>query len=196
MIPNRLLPALALLLISATPAFAAEGGGLLDPHTGLIVWQIIVFLAVLGLLWKFAYPHILGAVEAREQKIRDLLDAAARDRAEAETLLAAQKAELDRTRAQTQEVLADTRASGERMREELLAETRREQEAMMERARRDIAAQMDRALDEVRLEAVDVALAAAERLIGRNLDTQDNRRLVREFMNEVDSPRVAAPAGV
>jgi F-type H+-transporting ATPase subunit b len=196
MISTRLLPIPALLLSFATPAFAAEGGGLLDVHTGLIIWQIIVFLLVLGLLWKFAFPHILGAVEAREQRIRELLEAAARDREEAQALLAQQRTELEKTRASTQEVLAETRASGERMREEMLAETRREQQAMLDRTRRDIETQVERALDEVRADAVEIALATAQKLIRRNLDTEENRRLVREFMADVDNPRVAAPAGV
>jgi F-type H+-transporting ATPase subunit b len=82
------------------------------------------------------------------------------------------------------------------MREEMIAEARREQELMMERARRDIDAQLERAVDEIRRDAVDIALVAAERLIGRNLDTADNRRLIQDFMAQVDNPRVAAPAGV
>jgi F-type H+-transporting ATPase subunit b len=179
-----LVPSLSLLL--ATPAFAAEGGGLLDPHTGLIFWQIVVFVLVLAALMKFAYPHILGAVEAREARIRELLAAAARDREEAESLLEEQRRQLDEVRTRAQELAAEGRESGERIREEMIEETRREQAEMLVRARREIRQEMERALEEIRSDAVELAIAAASRLVERDLDQEANRRFVREFLDRVE----------
>jgi len=92
------LLASALLLSSATPAFAAaEGGaksGLLDPHLGLMTWTIIVFVLLLLGLRKFAFGPILEAVRGREQAITDAMAAAERDRAEAAKLIAEQKAAI------------------------------------------------------------------------------------------------------
>lgn len=193
--PLLLVPALALL--SAAPAVAAEeGGGLLEPQAGLIFWQIVVFVVVLALLYKFAYPYILGAVEAREQRIRELLAAAARDREEAQALLEQQKKEHEELRSQAQEIFAEARAAGERLREELLEQARREQEEMLARARRDIAAEQERALDALRRDAVDLAIAAAEKLVQRNLDDEANRRLVRDFLGQAERRAPTVPAGV
>jgi F-type H+-transporting ATPase subunit b len=183
----------ALSTLAATPAIAAEGG-LLTPEGGLMVWTLVVFLIVFLVLYKFAFPHILGAVEAREQRIRELLSAAARDREEAHELLERQKKEHEDLRAQAQEIFAEARASGERTREEMLAQTRREADEILERARRDIEAKTERALDVVRRDAVEIALAAAEKLVQRNLDDEENRRLVRDFLAQVD--RGSVPAGV
>jgi F-type H+-transporting ATPase subunit b len=180
------LPALLLLLV-ATPAYAAqEGGGLLDPHTGLIFWQIIVFVVVLAVLMKFAFPYILGAVEAREQRIRELLDAAARDRQEAQALLEEQQTERDATRAQVQEIIAEGRVAAERMREEILADARREQQELLERTRRDVQQEVERAAAELRVQAVDLAVAAASKLVERRLDDEDDRRIVREYLEQVE----------
>jgi hypothetical protein len=55
-------------------------------------------------------------------------------------------------------------------------------EELLERARRDIAAEREPPLDAVRRETVDLAIAAAEKLVRRNLDTEDNRRLVRDYL--------------
>jgi len=191
---ESLLLFVALSVSLATPAAAAEGG-ILTPQGGLMVWTLIVFGVVLLVLYKFAYPHILGAVEAREQRIRDLLASAERDRAEAATLLEQQKQEHETLRGQAQEIFAEARASGERSREEMLARTREETEAMLGRARRDIEAQTERALDTVRRDAVDLAIAAAEKLVRRNLDDEQNRRLVRDFLGEVEG-RGSVAAGV
>lgn len=176
-----------LLMLLATPAFAAEGG-LLDVNEGLIIWTILIFLIVLVVLYKAAFPMILGAVEAREAHIRELLAAAARDRQEAETLLADQRRETEEVRARVQELLAEGRGAGERLREDILAQARREQEDILLRTRRDIQGELDRALQQVREDAVDLAIAAASKVVEKNLDAEENRRLVREFLREVELP--------
>lgn len=189
-----LLP--ALVLGSAAPAYAAEGGGLLSINEGLIVWTILIFVIVFAILAKFAFPPILGAVEARERHLAELAAGAERDRAEAATLLEQTRREMDETRARIQTALAESRTEVERMKADILAEARREQEEMMLRARRDVASERAAALDTVRRDAVDLAIAAAEKLVRRNLDAEDNRRLVREFLGQASGAAAAVPAGV
>lgn len=174
-----------LLILLATPAHAAEGG-LLSVNEGLIIWTILIFLIVLFVLYKAAFPKILGAVEAREAHIRELLAAAARDRQEAETLLAEQRRQTEEVRARVQELIAEGRGAGERMREDILAQARREQEELILRAQRDIQGEVGRALEQVRIDAVDLSIAAASKLVEKNLDAEDNRRLVRDFLQQVE----------
>ncbi|HEX6069136.1 MAG TPA: F0F1 ATP synthase subunit B [Longimicrobiaceae bacterium] len=178
---------LALLLLTglATPAVAQEGG-LLDINEGLMVWTIIIFLFVLGVLYWKAYPVILGAVEAREARIADLLSAAQRDREEAQTLLEEQRARHEELRTQVQEMLAEGRTAGERVREEIIAEARGEQQAMLERARREIEQETERALAELKGQAVDLAIAAASRLVEKDLDQEGNRRFVHDYLARLE----------
>lgn len=182
--PRSLRLAALLLMLLASPAFAQEGG-LLEVNEGLIIWTILIFLIVLFVLYKAAFPKILGAVEAREARIRELLEAAARDRQEAETLLAEQRRQTEEVRSRVQELLAEGRGAGERMRDDILAQARREQEDLLLRARRDIQGELDGALQKVREDAVELSIAAASKLIEKNLDADDNRRLVRDFLQRV-----------
>ena len=182
---------LLLLLASATPAFAQEGG-LLDINEGLMVWTILIFLIVLGILYKAAFPHILGAVEAREARIRQLLEEAERDRTAAQAALAEQQAQLEATRSQVQEYVAEGRAAGERVRDEIISDARRQADDLLVRTRNDLRQEFERAVDELRVEAIDIALAAASKLVQRNLNEEDNRRLVREYLADLESPSVAA----
>ena len=183
---RTLRPVALLSVLFASPALAQDGGGLLEPNAGLMIWTVIIFLTVLGVLYWKAYPKILGVVEAREQHIRELLEAAARDREEAEALLEEQKREREAIRGQVQEVLAEGRAAGDRLRDEILAEARREQQELLERTRRDIRQEMERSIAELRVQTVDLAIAAATKLVHRNLNDEDNRRLVREYVEQID----------
>ncbi|HEX6924745.1 MAG TPA: F0F1 ATP synthase subunit B [Longimicrobiaceae bacterium] len=196
MMRNSLPLALMLLLSLATPAVAQEGG-LLDINEGLMVWTVIIFLIVLLALYKFAYPSILGAVEAREARIEELLAAAQRDREEAQRLLEEQRAKHEELRSQVQEMVAEGRTAGERMRDEIIAEARREQQAILERARREIAQEAERARSELKAEAVELAIAAASKLVEKDLDNEGNRRFVREFLDRLEAePAAAVSAGV
>ena len=188
---------LAMLLLPAlaTPA-AAQEGGLLDINTGLMFWTVVIFLLVLFALYRFAFTHILGAVEAREARIAELLSAAQRDRDEAQSLLETQRTQQEELRAQIQEMLAEGRTAGERMREDIVAEARREQQALLERARRDIDQQADQAIADLKAQAVELSIAAASRLIEKNLDQEENRRLVRDYLERLELGDTRLSAGV
>lgn len=191
---RRSLFATTFLLLAATPLHAAEegGGGLLSVNPGLTIWTIIIFLIVLGILSRAAYPKILGAVEAREAHIARLTEEAERDRAEAAALAAENRQLVEETRARVHGAVEEARGQAEAMRAEMLDAATRERQEMLDRARRDIAGEREMALDAVRRDAVVLAMAAAEKLVRRNLDNEDNRRLVMESLAQMGQPAARA----
>lgn len=193
-LPTAVLAALlAAAPAAAAPAEGGEQGGLLTLEGGLVIWTLIVFGVVLTVLYYKAYPLILGAVEAREAHLARVLEEAETSRTEAAALAEENRRSLEETRASVQQALAEARGQAEAMRAEVMAEARREQQELLERARRDIAVEREAALDAVRREAVVLSIAAAEKLVRRNLDSDDNRRLVREYLGQIAEP-VAAGA--
>ena len=194
---RSLIAALGLILASAAPLLAQEehgggGGGLLSINGGLSAWTIIIFLIVFAILAKFAFPRILGAVEAREKHLEELAEAAERDRAEAAALAAENRKIVEDTRARVHGALEEARQQAEKMRADVIADAQRERQELLERARRDIATEREVALDTVRRDAVVLAMAAAEKLVRRTLDSEDNRRLVQETLAQMGQPAARA----
>ena len=177
-----------LLAATATPALAAEAAqatepvNLLSPHGGLMFWTLAIFLVLLVVLSKFAFKPILAAVEAREHHLQSMLDEATRDREQAAALLAEQQAALTAARGDAQKFIADSRAAAEKIRHDLLVQTRQEQQAILERARGEIAVETERAVATLRREAVDLAIAGAGKVIARNLDDAENRRIIDGYL--------------
>jgi F-type H+-transporting ATPase subunit b len=161
-------------------------GGPLTVEFGLMFWTVVVFLLLLLILKKFAYPALLGAVEARERALQEQLDAAERNRAESEALLAEHKKLLAEARMQAHALLVEARTIAEKERALAMEKTLQEQQQMLERARRDIVAERDRAIAELRQEAVDLSLAAASKLIGERLTSETDRKLVQEYLSRLD----------
>ena len=112
--------------------------GPLTVEFGLMFWTVVVFLLLLLILKKFAYPALLGAVEARERALQEQLDAAERNRAESEALLAEHKKLLAEARMQAHALLVEARTIAEKERALGLEKTVQEQQELLERARREI----------------------------------------------------------
>lgn len=190
---SRILPTALVILASSPLALVAQGHGeeagagpgLFDINTGLSVWTLIVFGGLVFLLGKFAWKPILAAVEAREKGIQGMLDEAAARNAEAEKLLDEHRRQLADARRQASEIVAEGRAAGEKVRKDIEEKARSEAQGIVERARQDIERERDAALDTLRRESVELALAAASRLIHENLDQAKDRQLVERFLDEV-----------
>lgn len=155
-------------------------------NLGVSAWTVVIFLILLAVLAKFAFPAILGYANAREHRIQEVLDAAARDREEAERLLAEQRRELTEGRQQAQQILAEARQTAERARVEILERARVEQEEMLARAKQEIERERERAADSLRRDAVEMALAAAGKLIGERVGSEEDRQLVRDYLGRID----------
>ena len=173
-------------------ALAAEEAGHAGPvspfevNFGLFFWTWVVFLTLVWVLWKFAFPAILRATEERERTIAKQLDEATRANTEAQTLLDQNRKLLAEARQQAQSLLAEAKAAIEKERTAATEKTRQEQEALLDRSRREIVAERDKAMTELRREAVDLSLAAAARLLGRRMDSAADRALVEEYLSSLE----------
>jgi len=175
------------LALGATPAAVAAQGAsdIFSVDVGLILWTWILFLLTLGVLaWK-VFPWIAGGLEERRQKIQGAIDEAQREREKAQELLEERQREMEEARQEVRELIEEGREAGQRLRQEILEEARREQEEMMERARREMDREREKLRDELRREAIEVSIAAAERLLRSRIDTEENRELVREYVSEI-----------
>jgi len=168
---------------------AEASGGPLTVEGGLMVWTVVVFLLLLLVLKRFAWPAILGAVEAREQALEAQLVQATKDREEAAALLAEHKRLVADARHQATGIVAEARGVAEKERALAVEKTKQEQEELLARARREIAAERDRAVTDLRREAVDLSLAAAGKLVGQRLDGEADRKIVLDYLATLDGGR-------
>ena len=170
----------------------AESPSVFNLTTNVSFWTLVIFLILLVILAKLAFPPILGYAAAREQRIQDALDAARRDREAANELMEQQKQALLHARDEAQHVVAEAQKAGDRVRREMLDRARAEQDELIQRAKSEIEAERARAVDSLRREAVELAIAAASRLVEKKLGTDEDRRIVTEFLSNVDRGEVAA----
>lgn len=181
-------------MITMLLTLVSEGGegGAPSPfavNSGLVIWTWVVFVVLLFLLKKFAFPAILKATEERERTIARQLDEAAKANTEAQGLLAENRRLLVEARSQAQALVAEAKSAVEKERATAIEKTRHEQEELLERARREIAAEREKAVAALRREAVDLSLAAAGKLIGQRLDAASDRTLVEGYLATLEQSK-------
>jgi F-type H+-transporting ATPase subunit b len=181
------MPLSSFFLLAA--AEAGGGGSLVSLQVNLMFWTLVIFLILFWILKKYAFPAVLGAVEAREKALADAIEGAKRDREEAAKLLADHRAQIENARNEAQKFIAEARAISEKSKADMLEKTRQEQHEMLERARRDIGIERDKAIMELRREAVDLAIAGASRVVEQNLDSDKNRKLVESFLSSLSTEK-------
>ena len=147
--------------------------------------QGFAFFAVAWMVMKFGWPHILGAIEERQQKIAEGLAAA--DRSQKDLAQAQDKANeaLREARAKANEVIdqAHQRANQivEAAKNDAIAEAGR-QKALAEA---EIAAAANRAREDLRKQVSVLAVSGAEKLLRREIDAGAHKALLDELAAEI-----------
>ena len=179
--------ALAAPVIASEGAEAGGGGSaLITPHIGLIFWTLITFLLLLVLLSKFAWGPILGAMNAREEGIKGDLDRARKEREDAQRLLEEHRALVNLARKERAEAVEAGRRDAERLKAEILDEARKQREHLMKQAEMQIDAGLRQARAGLKSEAADLAIQAASKLMGKSLDDATQRRLVEDYLADLE----------
>jgi F-type H+-transporting ATPase subunit b len=141
-------------------------------------WVAIGFIILMGGLFKPAGKAIGAALDGRAAKIKATLDEAAQLREEAQHLLAEyQRKQRDAVK-ELEEILARAREEAEHQAREATENLERTLARREEMAREKIAMAEAEALQEVREIAIDVALAAAQKLITDHLDETRANQLI------------------
>ncbi len=165
-----------------TPVLAAS---ILDLNPGLTLWTAITFLVLIGVLAKFAFGPIVRMLDERERTIREAIEQAKKERAEAETMLAEQKESLQKAQREAAELAKRSQAEVEALRQELTARARKEADDLVAGARAQIQDEKSKAVSELRGQVADMAIEVARRLIPQAVDEKTHRSLVEEYVKQL-----------
>ena len=154
-----------------------------DP--GLFMWTIVTFLIVLMLLkWK-AWGPLMSVLDKRAEDIKNALAAADRAKEDAEKASQDYEKLVQKARIEGQQIIADSKTTGEKVKNDIESVARENAEKMIGKAKTQIEAESQKALQEIKSSVVDLSIEAAEKIIEKNLDSEDNRKLVEKTLDSM-----------
>ena len=160
---------------------------LVQPDPGLFIWTILTFLVLVTVLARFAWKPLLEALESRQALIRKSLDDAAQAKRDLERLGLEAAQIMSKARVEAEAVVTRSQADADRLREEMRQKAKADAEVIVKSAERQIQLETNRALQQIRLEAVDLSVMIASKLIQRNLTREDNEKLIADALKQVEA---------
>ena len=155
-----------------------------------LIAQILNFLILVVILRLVAYKPVARMLQQRSDKIQGDLDKAESDRKEAEATLVQYKQKLSDANVKAQEIIDKAEKVARDERDAAVEATKREIEQMKKNAEEDIQRDRERITAQLRGEVVSLSLAAAGKLISKNIDNKENERLINDFINKLDKDKL------
>ncbi len=155
-----------------------------------LIAQILNFLILVVILRLVAYKPVARLLEQRSQKIQNDIDKAEADQKAAEATLIQYKQKLSDANVKAQEILDKAEKVARNEHDAAIEATKKEIEQMKKNAEEDIQRDRERIASQLRGEVVSLSLAAAGKLISKNIDNKENERLINEFINQLDKEKL------
>jgi F-type H+-transporting ATPase subunit b len=146
--------------------------------------QVVNFIILLLILQRFLYKPMLNMLQQRQERVRESMDYAERVRKEAERAQTDYEAKIEESRREAQAIIAQATQQAERSREDILAKARDEARDIKAKAAEDLGYERKRVVAELRDQVAELAILAAGRVLGRELNDKTHREVVQNFLNE------------
>jgi F-type H+-transporting ATPase subunit b len=155
---------------------------LLSLEPGMLIWTFITFALLLWILKKFAWKPLLGALEGREQRIANNLQQAEDARVSAERLLAEHRALVENSEREARKIVDEAKAAAETLKQTIVDNANEQARQMLDIARTEIQREKSAALTQLREEVADLAVKAAGKILGEELNVDRHRKMVDDFI--------------
>lgn len=150
-----------------------------------LIGQTIAFIIFVWFCVKYVWPPIISAIEARQSQIANALasaEAAKKEQADTKVLV---EQEISKAKVQAQEILD----AANKRRNEVLDEVKNEAEELkakiIEQGYAEVEAERKRVQEELRVKVASLAVAGAEKIVGRSIDEAANNDIIDKLVAEL-----------
>ena len=163
--------------------------GYFEDFIGVDLWTalftLLNTLTVIFVGTKFLFKPIMKMIADRQQEIDDMYANADAAQANAQAMEEEYKQKLSVAAQTGERIVKDAVTRAQAREEEIIRNANAEAGAIMDKAAADIAMEKKKALNDAKDEISGMALAIAEKVVGRELTQADQEKLVDDFINEL-----------
>lgn len=186
---KKTLPAAsAIFFLFAGVALASSGGGHEAAPKGWVVtdtYKVINFLVLVGALFYIAKKPVAQFFSSRVKGIQDQLADLEQKKADAQKVLADYENKIADLSKESERIVEDYVRQGEEAKKRILAEAEAQALKLEESAKRNIEQEFKSAKSKLQQEIAEKALAQAELLVKESISSEDQDRLVDEYLDKV-----------
>jgi F-type H+-transporting ATPase subunit b len=150
-----------------------------------LIGQTVAFAIFVFFCMKYVWPPVITALQERQKKIADGLDAA--NRAARDLELAQEKAgqQLREAKAQAAEIIEQSKKRAAQLVEEAREQARVEADRVKAQAQAEIEQEINSVKDALRAQVGALAVGGAEKILGATIDQNAHAELVNKLAAEI-----------
>jgi F-type H+-transporting ATPase subunit b len=150
------------------------------------VFATVVNLIVLYLILRhFFFDKVNNNIESRVNGVKDTIDKANIDRAEAEALRLENVKKLEESKVEGKRIVEEYKGKAEKVSDDVKQEASNEAKLIIERGKTEVERQREKAEDELKKKVVDLAVILSSKALEKSIDDAEHRRLIEEFIAKV-----------
>ena len=165
--------------------WAAEAGGAHHLNWTDFLYRTVAFVIMVAILTKLLRKPIANFLNSRRDEIQRMLEQLEVKTAEAQKNNSELQTRIAAVEDETRKIVDELIAEGEAERKKIIEAAHRQADYIQQQARISIQQEVQAARDSLKDEVSDLSVAAAEDVLRKNMQTDDQERLVREFMTMV-----------
>lgn len=169
---------------SSTAAAAEEEQSILTVDAWNIIWSVVNILLLVILLRIFLFKPVNKMMDERTASIQNDIDSAKKSKEEAEALKAQYADTIQSAKDEAQQILAKAREQAASEKQDIIRQSQEEADHIIETANKNIENERKRSMQQAQAEIADLAIAAATKIVGENMDDSKNRKLVDDFLSQ------------
>ena len=154
-----------------------------NPWTALFI--LLNTLTIFFVARKFLFQPVMTIIKERQQEIDGMYEAANQAKNQAAAMEAEFRDKLANAAQTSERIVKEAVARGQSREEDILRQTNAEASAILSKAAADIAMEKKKAINDAKDEISEMALAIAEKVVGRELTAADQADLVDAFIKEL-----------
>lgn len=150
-----------------------------------LLGELIAFIVFVLFCMKFVWPPLIKAIEDRQQKIADGLAAGERAEKDLEIAQAKIAEELNEAKAEAAQIIEQAKKRAAKLVEEETQRGQEEREKIVAAGRAELDTERNRVREELRKQVAILAVAGAEKIIGREIDKSAHSDIVEKLVAEL-----------
>ncbi|GAA0744300.1 F0F1 ATP synthase subunit B [Clostridium oceanicum] len=153
--------------------------------TSTTIITIINFLIILFVVKHFWFEKISLVIDERRKDIMTNITQAKEDKENAKKLKEENQLALSNAKQEGKSIVEKYKSKAENVYDDILKEARSEADKIIERSRMEAEREKKKAQEEIKVQAVDLAVEVSSKALMKSIDEQEHRRLIKDFISKV-----------
>ncbi|SKA83800.1 ATP synthase F0 subcomplex B subunit [Clostridium sp. USBA 49] len=152
----------------------------------LTVIATIINFGILNIILKhFLYKPVTETINSRELEIIERIKKSEEAVKTAEALKMEHEEKIKKVYEEEEKIINESKYKAVKLSDEIINKAKEEADNILERARKDAERERQKAEDDIKAQAVNLAILLSSKALEKELDEEEHRRLINEYINEV-----------